>query len=439
MATAARNVGFIIFALSCSLQSAHAQLDKTFSSIFTEILDVRLQRSGSPGQHGTHFLESAARANNELVPALNSLIAGNISSFPLSSTSSGALFDFSTGEPVPIAESSGPIFAETAKPLGKGKLLLDVNYTYARLSHLRGIATDDMQFTFTHRDVTNDGTLGQNPNESDLIDLALDLHADLGIGVFFATYGVTSNLDVSVAVPVVSVRLKGTANATIESYTFGRLGHANHLFGGDTLHPALATSVPYNHSATGLGDIALRLKYCFTRGGSFDVAALADVRFPTGKREDFLGAGKATFHIWGILSRPFGDVTPHLNLGYARRQAELQSDVFEFRAGFDTKLSSVVTFAMDVLGQLDLDASKAIHLAPGEVTLSDQAPGANSVRIVQLSNVPDRTNDNLVSLSTGFRFAPSSAWNVFGNVFVPLNEAGLRATVAPTIGISIIL
>ncbi len=422
-----------------ALSTAHAQLDKTFSSIFTEILDVRLQRSGSPGQHGTHFLESAARANNELVPALNSLIAGNISSFPLSSTSSGALFDFSTGVPVPIAESSGPIFAETAKPLGKGKLLLDANYTYARLTHFRGITTNSMQFTFTHKDVTNEGTLGQNANESDLIDLALDLHTDVGIGVFFATYGVTSDLDVSVAVPLVSVRLNGTASATIESYTFGRLGHANHLFGGDTLHPVLTTSVPYKESATGLGDVALRLKYCFTRGGTLDVAALADVRFPTGKKEDFLGTGKATFHIWGVLSRPFGDVTPHLNLGYARRQADLQSDIFEFRAGFDSKLSSVITFALDVLGQIDLNPSEAIHLAPGSVTITDEAPGATSVRVVRLSNIPDSMNDNLISLSAGFRVAPSSAWNIFGNVFVPMNEGGLRATVAPTIGLSIIL
>jgi len=439
MPTSLRSVHLFLATLALQSHAAYAQLDRTFSNIFTEILDVRLQRSGSPGQHGTHFLESAARANNELVPALNSLIAGNISSFPLSSTSTGALFDFSSGEPVAVAESSGPIFAENAKPLGRGKFLINANYTYARLNHFRGILTDNMQFTFTHKDVTNDSSLGENPNESDLIDLFLDLHADVGIGVVFATYGITNDLDISVAVPVVSVRLTGTSTAAIESFTFGRLGHANHLFGGDTLHPVLTTSVPYNETATGLGDIALRLKYCFTRGGAVDLAALADIRFPTGKKEDFLGAGKATFHIWGILSRPFGDVTPHLNLGYARRASELQSDAFEFRAGFDTKLSSSITFALDVLGQIDLDASKAIHLAPGTVTITDRAPGATSVRTVHLSNVPDRNNDNIVSLSAGLRFAPSSTVNLFGNVFVPMNEGGLRATVAPTIGINLIL
>jgi hypothetical protein len=431
---------FILLSMSLFLPlRVHAQLNKTFSSIFTEILDVRLQRSGSPGQHGTHFLESADRANNELVPALNSLIAGNISSFPLSSTSAGALFDFSTGVPVPITESSGPIFAENAKTLGRGKFLLNANFTFARLSHFRGIPTEDMKFTFTHKDVTNDATLGENPNESDLIDLALDLHADVGIGVVFATYGLTSEMDVSVAVPIVSVRLTGTSNAVIESYTFGRLGHANHLFGGDTLHPVLTTAVPYNQSAAGLGDVALRLKYCFARGGAMDIAALADIRFPTGKKEDFLGAGKTAFHIWGILSRPLGDVTPHLNLGYVRNAGDLQSDAFAFRAGFDSKLSSVVTFALDVLGQIDLNASKAIHLAPGTVTIADLAPGAASTRTVRLSNIPDRSNDNTVSLSAGLRFAPSSALNVFGNIFVPLNEGGLRATVAPTLGFSLLL
>ncbi len=103
-------VAFLVLA-----NTAHAQLNKVFENVFNDILDDQLLRSGSPGQHGTHFLEAANLANISLSPALNSLIASNVSSFPLSSTSAGVTFDFSTGQPVSITESMGPIFSETGK------------------------------------------------------------------------------------------------------------------------------------------------------------------------------------------------------------------------------------------------------------------------------------------------------------------------------------
>jgi hypothetical protein len=429
-----------LFSVAClvlPVAPAHAQLDKVFSDIFNEILDVRLLRSGSPGQHGTHFLESADRANKELVPALNGLIAGNVSSFPLSSTAGGVLFDFSTGQPVRIAESMGPILSETAKPLGKGKFLLEANYTYLDLAQFRGLPTDQMRFTFTHKDVDTNGVLGTSPNEDDVIDLFMDLHAQAGIGAVVATMGVTNDLDVSLALPIVTVHLTGTARAVIGSYTFGRLGHANHFFSGDTLHPVLTTDVPYNQSATGLGDIAVRLKYSLARGGDMDFATLLDVRLPTGKKENFLGSGKSTIRLWAIMSKRIGDFTPHLNLGYAHKAASYQSDAVEFRAGFDSKLSRAITWAFDLLGQIDVNADEAIKLAPGSVTLYDLVPGGQAQNVVQLSNVPDRKNDNAYSASTGFRFAPSDNVMLFANVLIPMNDGGLRAHVAPTVGLSV--
>jgi hypothetical protein len=423
---------------------AHAQLNRVFSDIFSEILDVRLQRSGSPGQHGTHFLESAARANSDLVPALNSLMAGNVSSFPLSSTSSGVLFDFSTGAPVRIAESLGPVFAETAKPLGRGKFLLEVNSTYLELNRFRGLPTESMEFTFTHIDLTGDSSLGENVSESDIIRLRMGLRARAWIGVVFATYGVTNAFDVSVAVPVINVSLRGTATADVNSFTFPRLGVALHLFGTDPANPVFSTGVPYDQSATGIGDVALRLKYTFLRGGPLDFAALVDLRFPTGKAANFLGSGKGSVRAYAIASKRLGSVTPHLNVGYAYRAADLQSDQIEFRAGFDSKLSETVTVAADLLGALDLNSSEAIMLAPGSVRIVDRISTGGVVtgqatRIVPLSNIPDRTNDNTLGAALGFRFAPTEQVNMFANILLPMNDGGLRAQVAPTIGFMVSL
>jgi hypothetical protein len=230
--------------------------------------------------------------------------------------------------------------------------------------------------------------------------------------------------------------MSGTANATIESYTFGR-GSAHHIFGGDTLHPVLTTAVPYDQSASGLGDIALRVKYNISRGGSVEVAALGDVRIPTGKASEFSGSGKPTYRLWAILSGRLGDANPHLNIGYALKPASYQSDAVEFRAGVDTKISSSTTLAVDVLGQIDLNQGEAIHLAPGSVTISDLVPGGQSTRSIRLSNIPDRNDDNLFSLAAGIRFAPTDILMVFANVLAPLNTAGLRASITPTIGASL--
>jgi hypothetical protein len=306
-----------------------------------------------------------------------------------------------------------------------------------------------MQFTFTHVPVTpGEPALGENTNESDIINLVMDLHTRVSIGAVIATYGVSNNLDLSVAIPVISVRLNGTATATINSYTFASGGAAHHYFGGDSLNPVLSTKVPYDQSSTGIGDVALRVKYNLQQGEGMNAAALLDIRLPSGRVADFLGSGRPTYRLWGILSSRMGDLSPHLNLGYAHKVADLQSDAVEFRGGFDSKLSPKVTFAVDVLGQIDVNPDKAIHLAPGSVTIIDRIdsvrnypnsgrlPNVAAVRNVSLSNIPDLTNDDQFSLAAGFRYSPFESSMFFFNILVPLNTRGLRASVAPTIGFS---
>lgn len=450
-------VGFLCALLCCTAlfcATADAQLNSVFSDMFRTILGpASLQKAGK-AQHQNHFLHSDTIANNELVPALNSLISGNVSSFPLSSTGAGVIYEASagldpvTGLPLPASTSLGPIFGETAKPLGAGKIALEVSYTYLDLASFRGLPTDQMQFAFTHQEIPTNGkvdsVLGLNPNESDVITITTDLHARANIGAISATIGVTKDLDVGVALPVISMTLSGTAKAVITSYSFAATGQANHFFGGDSLHPVLETTYPYNKTATGIGDLAVRAKYSIARGGSLEAAALLDVRLPTGKKEDFLGTGKVTTSIWGILSRRFGEVTPHLNLGYTNNPADFQSDALQFRAGFDSKLSSSLTFALDILGLVDLNTSKAVHLAPGNTTIYDH-PGkfpnpldstGVAARQVPNSNIPDSNTDNIYNAAVGFRYSPAEKFVLVLNMLVPLNSKGLRAALAPTLGFS---
>ena len=125
-------------------------------------------------------------------------------------------------------------------------------------------------------------------------------------------------------------------------------------------------------------------------------------------------------------------------LGYDKRSAELDSDEFEFAVGFDQKIVSGLTFAFDILGQVDVNSDDAIVLFPGTTTIVDRVesgPG-QAVREIDLSNIPKRDNDNVYDVSFGFRYAPSANVILLGNILVPLNNGGLRTTVAPTVGLT---
>ena len=187
--------------------SLQAQLSTEFSRVFTSIIGSNdefgaLDFPGTTEGHKGHFIPESQGAVQNLTNSLNKLIAGNVASFPLSSTSAGVTFDFSTGQPIGIRESLGPIFAETGKTLGKGKLNFGLNYTYLTMSRFRGVNTNDIRFTFLHADVNESGILGDLNAESDLLSVQLGLDVNASIAAFFGTYGLTENLDLGVAIPL---------------------------------------------------------------------------------------------------------------------------------------------------------------------------------------------------------------------------------------------
>ncbi|MCB1052450.1 MAG: transporter [Acidobacteria bacterium] len=410
------------------------QLNQTFSDLVNEVLINRLVLS--PGEHASHFREQAALANQQLVPALNALIATNISSFPNNSTASGVTYDFSSGAPKKIVGSLGPIFGETASTLGRKKMYFNVNASHLSLDRFRGLKTQDIRFTFTHLDVSQDGHLGDNPNESDTIDLFLDMDVNAEIYALTFAYGLTDSVDFSLGVPFVSLDLGGTATARINSFTFSNLGMANHNFGPDPTQPQLETQIPYGGSASGIGDIAVRFKFNFLQGKRFDLALQLDARLPTGDEKDFLGTGKTSFRISELISKRDGDFCPHLNLSYEKRGAQLDSDELQIVAGFDHKMTDSVTIAAELMGYFDLNDSENVVLFPGSVTIEDHVAGGALSREIDLSNIPERSDDNTYSGALGFRYGPSDRFNLLANIIVPLNDAGLRSNVAATVGFS---
>ncbi len=420
--------------------SLNAQLNETFIDIFDSFLS-RDALQTSPGEHAGHFKPASDRANEVLTPALSRLVTNNIASFPLSATAVGVSFDLSTGQPVSIVESLGPIFAEVGRTLGKGKVNAGINYTYLGLEKFRGLNTRDMRFSFTHSDVNNSGELGDDPNESDVMDVFLDLDVNASIFAFFATLGVTKNLDIGVAIPMINVNMSGEPSAIVHSFTFAHQGTANHNFDTLSSNPVLMkTAEPYDTETSGIGDLTVRLKYSFLRGRGLNLATLLDVRLPTGDEENFLGTGHTNARLIGILSGKIGDFTPHLNLGYDYRGDEMESDEVEFALGFDQKLVPGLTFAADFLGEINLEKENFFDAFADKAAIVDRAPGGGqSTRTINLSNIPDRSDENIYNAAIGLRFAPSENLILLGNILLPLNDAGLRSNIAATFGLAVFL
>ena len=337
-----------------------------------------------------------------------------------------------------ILGSLGPIFAESAKTLGKNKLYVGVNYTHLGLSRYRGLPTEDFRFTFTHQDIGEPG-LGDRIGESDLLDLFLDLHLDANSYVTFATYGITDRFDIGIALPVVNVNLEGRARGVVRSFTFAIPNEEpQHQFGDDPLNPTLVKEVAYQEKATGLGDVALRLKYHVVQSNLLHLAMLLDLRLPTGDERDFLGTGSPTTTIAGILSKKIGGGTTHLNIGYERRDAELDSDELEVVLGFDQEVVKGFTVAGEFIGDIDLNEDEAISLFPGSLDIVDQpGDGSSNIRIIDLSNIPERDNDDTFDLALGVRIAATEQFSLLSSMLVPLNQGGLKSTVTATVGMSV--
>ncbi|MFQ5676682.1 MAG: transporter [bacterium] len=422
-------VWLLIITLAPSQTVMGQSLRDKIGNIFSEVLDIEL---AGPGAHGTHFRADNVASSEATINSFSSFISANIATFPLGSTEAGLTFDFSTGQPVSTTTSTGPIFSERAQTLGKGRFSLGLNLSFLNLSKLRGLDTEDIRFTFTHQDVGAPG-LGDSDNEFDTIDLFMDLDLNATIVALYLTAGITNNFDISIAVPFVNVSVKANPIAQVSSFTFVSNDTANHRFGGTPSEPILSLRpTPLNDDDAGIGDIALRAKYSFLRGKTFDLAGLLEYRAATGDEENFLGAGSSTFRAMLIASTIIGNFGPHLNLAYDRRNSDLDPDDIAFFVGYDQKLATGLTLAVDFLGEFEIgDAIEALRF---EKSATLERPVGNAVREVMLTNIPNFSHDHNLNASLGLKFNPKPEFILIGNVIVPLNDGGLRSDFIATVG-----
>jgi hypothetical protein len=384
--------------------------------------------------HGTHFVPSAVTQNGSIISFLTTAIAGNVSNTPIGSTSGGESFRFEAGVPVRTTSSAGPIFAERAQTLGRGRTVVGVGRSDAHFASLRGVDLHSIDLYFTHENVDFAGCdstqggecklMGIPLLENDIMQFKLNMDIDVQVTSFYATYGLFDNFDVGVVLPLASTSMHGRSDAQI--IPFGG-PTAAHFFAGTPSDPVLEASREVEGSAFGLGDISVRSKWAVRQTNKASLALLGDARFATGDEDQLLGSGNFTARGLAILSGQLGNFGPHVNAGYIYRAGGVRNDAVLGTIGFDELIADRVTLATDLISELQVGRSKLHMPEPVEYDYPFK-------RTIVPTSIPDIADD-IVAGSFGFKFVIPNGFTAIVNALVPLNRGGLRANVTYTAGL----
>jgi hypothetical protein len=413
--------------------------------------------------HYAHFVGAAQTTLNQ---TLSSAIATQLAVLPIISPSSGFTYkyDSEAGAFVRSTTSFGPVYSERAETVGRGNVSFGISYQRFRFSNIDGIDLHKVPALFSHIDNTGPGNTPLS-YEADVIWTSNNINLNVDSNTLYGTVGITDRIDVSVSIPIVSVRMGVTSDATIvrvSGPTFNLPGVGTlpnpHQFTADP--NSLTNAYLSNGSASGLGDIDFRAKVGVWHGRSAAVSAGLDVRTPTGNARQLLGSGAVGIKPFFVVSAVGKHFAPHVNLGYQWNgssilagdvtgstvsenssgiaviqngpaiKSNLPSQVF-YTVGADFGATRQLTFAFDYLGQALINAPRVFH----DTFPTQNIPGGTGVlNLPTISGGKDTVA--LSSGSVGFKY------NLFGNVLLTANvlfrldNKGLRQDVVPLLALS---
>lgn len=384
--------------------------------------------------HNAHF-DSAFQAN--FIP-FNTAIAGQLTSLPIPSPASGFTYSFdkSLGVYTSSTQSFGPILAERAETIGKDKFYFGFSYQQFRFDSIDGIDLHKVPVVFQHAIVDNPNFLKDIITTNNFLDIRI------GQFTTFFTYGFNDRLDVSVAIPFLNASLKAVSKAKIQ-----RIGTPNedctvtsttcsHYFDttvGDRSEKQFSDS----GSASGIGDVIVRLKGTALRTQRTGLALGVDIRTPTGDEYDFLGSGAIGIKPFAAFSARAGRVSPHVNGAFqwngssvlagdlaSGRKQRLPNQIL-YVAGADIGVTKQFTFGLDLLGQQVRNVEKVLQTT---------YTGANNISYPQIAFNKRVLNE--LNGAAGFKINAFGKLIVAFNLIFKLNNDGLRGKVTPLIGVS---
>jgi hypothetical protein len=344
-------------------------------------------------------------------------------------------FDPALGVFSPTGEGFGPIFAQRAETIGRGRITLTGSYTRFTFDDLDGqnlrSGTDVVGFEI----VSSSGRL----TRLNLLNFKEEVDAD--VFTIGGLYGVTDEIDVGLSLPIAHVKVKESPRR------FGFVDCLPDFSACATPIPRNDPLIPQTAETTDVGDLVLRAKYNFwssssMMGGRGGVAVALDLSLPTGSTGDrrkfnnpqlvippsglvtgsFLtigdpptGTGIVRVKPLLIASGTFFGVSPHMTAGFELGETQGITNDFVYEAGLDYTFFRRVTLTADLLGRHAIS-----NVGRLEVTSSGLGGTAS----------PDT-----ITGSFGMKVNPFGTLLVFINFLIPLNDTGLRDNLTPTFGL----
>jgi hypothetical protein len=378
--------------------------------------------------HSAHF-NSSFQAN---FSPFNTTLASRLASVPLPAPASGFTYSFDPALGVfnRSTRSFGPLVTDRAETIGKNRASIGIAYQRFSFESLDGLGLGDIPTVFTH-DNPAVGT-----GRDDVITAQNAIAAEITQLTTYVSLGLSDRVDVSVALPLVSVDLAVSSRATVRR--IGTVNPAIHFFFKPGANPFgdEATFQKSGH-ATGIGDVAVRLKASAARRANFGMAAGLEARFPTGDEQNLLGSGAYSLKPFVVVSAPHGVFSPHLNAAYQWTGKSLLGgnvltgekqdlpDQALLALGADIGVNKKLTVAFDLVGSRTI---KGEQIERETFTALDNRSQFPSVRFVKRSY-------NAFDGAIGLKANPGGGLLLDLNVAFKLNEEGLRDRVTPLIGI----
>ncbi len=321
----------------------------------------------------------------------------NLASVPIATSSSGFVYrlDPELGTMGRVSDSFGTFFVERASTSGRGRFSFGVSGNAASYDRLDGLNL---------RDGTLITTANQFRDEAAPFDTeALTLKVHTNTLTFFGSIGVTDQLEIGGALPLVDLHLEGSRV---------------NVYRGEQFVQATGSA-----EASGVADAALRAKYTLVSGAGAAFALAGEVRLPTGNEDNLLGAGRAAVRILAIGSVEHAHVGLHGNAAIVRGGV---SDEIDGSGALTIAVSPRVTATGEFLVRRLSDLRQV-------VSVSAQHPiyaGVDTLRLV-----PGTTVTMLSSVVSGLKWNVASTMVLSGQVHWRMGNGGLTAPVTPTIAI----
>jgi hypothetical protein len=426
---------------------------------------------------------------------INDAVGIQVSQLPLASPSSGISFIYDTALKTftpSTDESLGPILGERASTIGRNKLFVGFSYQYFNFNSVDGHDLNDIPAVFQHMSVPvpNGDGLPACSNQTalqstepcvvrDFIQTTTSISLKVNQYSLYATYGITRHMDISVAIPILNVRMGVVSNATIVpnsvAPTSGFPGtpypsNAWHQFNPilpqctaqnkGTVAEGACLNVTFNDSgtATGIGDVTFRYKYKVYDGERAGFAFGADIRVPTGDAQNFLGSGSTGVKPFGVFSYR-SRVSPHAEVGYEVNGGSILAgdfigssatgakgampNRFIYIVGADAYIVKRLTAAFDIYGQRLFSAPELVSRPAtdlGNCAGPTDSTGAQCGTYTPGTSHPNFTGTtadyNITNASLGLKFRPFRNLVITGNVLLKLDNGGLRSKVVPLVGVS---